>query len=167
MKIYPSILLMLQFLELLCYINLYIFIRNHNQTLATEKIISQDNFRSRSRVQSISLYAQFLGFVIEIIYNILHFLIKILGRKLFLPDIIDFSNYFKLTEFGLVTTIDILATPDLRNEMLLLIRKRQWAEKTIEFLVSKSKYYELFDWRRFLKKIPPMPSFALHLIIYN
>ena len=125
MKIYPSILLMLQFLELLCYINLYIFIRNHNQTLATEKIISQDNFRSRSRVQSISLYAQFLGFVIEIIYNILHFLIKILGRKLFLPDIIDFSNYFKLTEFGLVTTIDILATPNLRNEMLLLIRKRQ------------------------------------------
>ena len=121
MKIYPIILLLLQLMELSCYINLYNYIRSHDQRLVNDKVISHDKYQSRSRLHSISIVAQFLGFIVEIIYNILHFLIKLLGQKLFLPDIVDYSNIFKMTEFGVVTTIDILATPEMRKKLFSMV----------------------------------------------
>ena len=110
-------------LELSCYINLYVFIHAHNKALAKEKIISQDTYRARSSTHSVSLYVQFLGFLLEVIYNIAHFLVKILGRQFLLSIVQDYNAIGKLSQSCFVTAVTIFASAELRKDFLPMFSK--------------------------------------------
>ena len=125
MKLHPVILGFFLFVEIVCYISLYHYLYNHDKSMANQQIISQDVYKSRTRVHFISLYAQVLGFFTEIVYFLIAAIVKFVGQKLSIRNILDYSNSLKMVEYFVTSTINIFATPDLRKA-LLSIFKRDW-----------------------------------------
>ena len=125
MKLHPVVLGIFLILELSCYISLYHYLYNHDRSMANQHIISQDVYKSRTRVHFISLYAQVLGFFTEIVYFLIAAIVKFVGHKLSIRNILDYSNSLKMVEYFVTSTINIFATPDLRKA-LLSIFKRDW-----------------------------------------
>ena len=123
MKVHPFILGFCQILELVCYLSIYLYLYKHDKTMVNQKIISQDVYKSRTRVNFISLYAQVLGFMTEIIYFLIAAIVKVVGRKLFAPNILDYINSLRMVEYWATSTIYVLATADLRKQLLSIFKR--------------------------------------------
>ena len=126
MKVVPVVGIAFRVTEVLLYASIYIKIANHNKTMMSSLVISQDVYKSRTRVHFISLYAQVLGFFTEIVYFLIAAIVKFVGHKLSIRNILDYSNSLKMVEYFVTSTINIFATPDLRKA-LLSIFKRDWS----------------------------------------
>ena len=123
MKIFPAILIVFQLTELICYVNLYIYIVEHSKQMMMADVITKETFIKRKRKKTFSLFAQFLGFTVEMLYLIFHFLAKFIGMHYIDYSFLEFANAFKTTEFCVITTVEIMATTEMRHKLFSLFKK--------------------------------------------
>ena len=121
MKLFQPILVAFQLTELACYIFLFTKIAKHDKEMKENKIISFETFRERKQRNLFSLNAQIFGCVTEIAYQLIIFIIRLLGSKLFPHNSDSVRNYidiFFITQFPITSTLQILVTPNLRKKFL-------------------------------------------------
>ena len=123
MKLYHPILIVLQISELSCYVILYREVSKHDEEMRRKKIISSSNFDKRKQKNLFSLYAQLSGFVLEMLYLLLIFCLRVIGRKYALMHMKGYVDAFYMTQFGLTSTIQILLSADLRQRLKKLLMK--------------------------------------------
>ena len=109
----------LQLTELSCYSFLFGLIAKHDTEMKDKRIISFDVFRERKQRNLFSMNAQIFGCVTEIIFQLIIFVVRIMGGKFF-PQYSDtIRSYFNLlfiSQFALTSTLQILGSPELRKK---------------------------------------------------
>ena len=122
-QIWPFFNIGLHIIEFLCYYSLNQYIQNHHQTLLHQSIINQDTYSRRRRVHLFTFGAQLCCFCVEMIYLVFHLSFKIIGRKYFHANSINVANVLQNTEFGVISTFQVLSMPDLRNILFAIFGK--------------------------------------------
>jgi len=89
--------------------------------MVDNNVISNDHYRAKKRIHLFSLYAHIAGFTVEVIYLIALFLLRIIGKKLSPKHSIDIVNLFRMTEFGVTSTVQILVSSDLRQKLFSIV----------------------------------------------
>ena len=123
MKLFPLLLILLQMIELTCYAVLHQYVNEHQREMVVHKVISRDMYHMRNHIHLFSLYAQISGFLVEMIYLVGLLVVKVVGRKFFFSNILELINTLKTTEFGVIATVQILMSPDLRQKLFSMFRK--------------------------------------------
>ena len=113
-----------QIAELTSYIVLHRHVQEHHRDMLNNQIISRDLYQTRKHKHLFSLYAQIGGFAVELIYLFSLTLVKVLGRRLFSKHSLELLNYLKATEFGVIATVQVFMSPDLRQKLLCLLKKK-------------------------------------------
>jgi hypothetical protein len=85
-------------------------------------IITNDLNKARKRANLFSLYAQVVGFVVEVLYILATISIKKIGEKYFPKNSREYSNTFLVTQFGVLSTVQIFVSSDLRKKLLSLVK---------------------------------------------
>lgn len=122
MKLYPLILILFQLMEMTCYTVLFRYLAKHHKEMVDNQIISNDHYRAKKRIHLFSLYAHIAGFVVEVIYLVAVLCLRIVGKKFSPKHSIDVVNLFRMTEFGVTSTVQILVSSDLRQKLLSFLR---------------------------------------------
>ena len=134
MKLIQPILVALQLSELICYIYLFSYIAKHDKEMEENKIISLDNFKNRKQMNLFSLNAQIFGSVLEIVYQLIILIVRLLGSKFF-PQYSDsirgYVDSFFITQFPLTSLLQILVTPDLRRSFFALVKHWMWENSNV------------------------------------
>ena len=123
MKLYPIALSVLQVLELSCYISLFKAVSRHDENMSQNKVISLDVLHKRKQKNIFSMYAQVSGFILEILYLIFLFFVRMIGRNYSLMDAKEFAGALYVTQFGFTSTIQILVSSDLRLKLYYLLKR--------------------------------------------
>ena len=113
-KMFMAVLITIQFLELVCYLTLLHFINKHNKEMQRNGIISNDILKRRRRSHILSFNAQVFGFAIEISFLGFNLFLKLMGRNFFPPKLREYSSFLFLIIFCTNSTVQILASSDLR-----------------------------------------------------
>ena len=121
MKLVTTIFIFIQLGELLCYIHLNCFIFNHNHKMMSTSVISSDTFKRRQRSHVFSMTGQMNHFLAELGYWILLNLTFFFRDQGSSTDFLELATYVKLTNFGIISSVQVLSTPELRAEFLSFI----------------------------------------------
>ena len=63
--------------------------------------------------------------IVRLTYLVVILLVRILGRKFFYANMLEVSNILKITQFWVLSTVQILASPDLRQKFLSYIKLKR------------------------------------------
>ena len=110
--------------ELVSYIAIYTYIHCHDSSMLGLSIISSDAYKKRQRTNIISFGGQFCCFLAELVF-IATMTISINVIESY--NVANFKEiYFvvKIGEFGLTSTIQVLASKELRCMLASLIFKQ-------------------------------------------
>jgi hypothetical protein len=58
------------------------------------------------------------GFVVELLYLVIQFIVKLIGKRFYNTNILELLNGLKTTEFAIISTVEVLATPAMRKALL-------------------------------------------------
>ena len=122
-KLFLFILIGFQFFELMCYLILFQYLSQHNREMADNNIISADLHKSRKSINIFSLKAQVCGFITEAIFLIFTLITKLLERRHFVPNSREYGNTGVLILFCTNSTVQILASAELRKKFYALFRR--------------------------------------------
>ena len=120
---FPTLLFGFQLIEFICYVNLYLHLLSHSKEMLMSQVITRETFVKRKGVRTFSLFAQFLGFTVEVIYLLVHSSVKWIGHRFFNANILEFVNALKTSEFGAVSTVEIMATSEMRKKFLSVFKR--------------------------------------------
>ena len=120
MKFGPLALITFQILELLCYLVLYRSVSEHRRQMEQDEVISRDQLRARKRIHLFSLYAQVAGFVVEVFYLLAVSFIRIVSQRYFSAHSRELVNSFRITQFGVTSTLQILVSGGLREKLFAI-----------------------------------------------
>ena len=106
-----SLAISLTFVEITCYIVLYMHINLHNNTIAST-LLDPSIIRLRNQANSISLTGQVLGWLMEIWYIVLiGFILNVFNPT----SLREVAPFFKTFEFFLVPLVQIYTSPSIRR----------------------------------------------------
>ena len=123
-KLFPVIGILLQILEVVCYLVIYRKVYLHQQEMIANKIISRATYQDRKRVHIFSVFAQIAGFLVKLALIIFALIIRLLEQKVFLLSVLDGLIVVKTAQFGFVAMAEIFASPNLRQNFLAIFRHR-------------------------------------------
>ena len=124
MTVIFAIGILLMAVEIFCYIAIYTYIHCHDSSMLGLSIISSDAYKKRQRTNIISFGGQFCCFLAELVF-IATMTISINVIESY--NVANFKEiYFvvKIGEFGLTSTIQVLASKELRCMLASLIFKQ-------------------------------------------
>ena len=124
MTVIFAIGILLMAVEIFCYIAIYTYIHCHDSSMLGRSIISSDAYKKRQRTNIISFGGQFCCFLAELVF-IATMTISINVIESY--NVANFKEiYFvvKIGEFGLTSTIQVLASKELRCMLASLIFKQ-------------------------------------------
>ena len=67
------------------------------------------------------MIGQLYGFAAEFSYLICSAFLRFVGRSYFGIDIMELVNCLKITEFGILSVVQVLTSSELRNELFTLV----------------------------------------------
>ena len=109
--IWSLIGVMFQILELCCYVILYYYVKNHNNTIAIT-VLDAGVIKLRNRANSISLSGQVASWILEVWYIVL---IGIFSNVLKFSSIRDFAPFLKTFEFLLIPLVQIKTSAPIKR----------------------------------------------------
>jgi hypothetical protein len=116
-------LIIFQLAEVTCYLALHQFILKHNNEMVKSKIISGEIYKSRKQIHIISLTGQIYGFIVEVVYLVFVLIVRLIGVKFLNVNILDAANALKMTEFGVIATVQVFMSPELRQKFLSVFKR--------------------------------------------
>ena len=131
--IVASIGIIMYISEALCYLSFFLFLYKHNNGLS---ILPAEVKKSRNHSNAQTMMGQFYLFISETLYMVLLFLIFALRVEKHNSNAKDIGAVYKELEFGLVSVIQCLMIPELRNVIVMYIKGQSYFEVAI-LLVSK------------------------------
>ena len=129
MKLFQPMLISLQIAELSSYMILFRAVSKHDENMKQNKIITNDNYQRRKQKNLFSMYAQVVGFALEIFYLLLTFCLRLIGRKFSIIHSREYIDAFYISQFCLTSTVQILVSSDLRLKLLVLAKQLLRLEK--------------------------------------
>ncbi len=63
--------------------------------------------------------------IVRLVYLVVLLLVRVLGRKFFYANMLEVSNILKITQFWVLSIVQILASPDLRQKFLSYIKMKR------------------------------------------
>ena len=119
-KAFIAVLIAIPTLELIFYLILFHYITEHNKEMQRNNVISKELFMKRRHINIFSLYAQVFGFAVEVSFFAFNLSVKLLGRRLFPPKFREYSNVLVHLVFCTNSTVQILASSELRNKFFAM-----------------------------------------------
>ncbi len=101
--------------EAFCYAAFFIFVFNHTNGLS---ILTSEAKKSRNHSNTHTMMAQFYFFVTETIYMFFIFCLFALGITKKYVYAKDIGVLYKTLEFGLISIVQCLMIPDIRQKLL-------------------------------------------------
>jgi len=150
--IVASIAVIIYVTEAFCYIIFFITLFKHNNGLS---ILPAEVKKSRNHSNAHTMMGQFYLFITETIYMVLLFLIFALGINKVSSNAKDIGAVYKELEFGLVSVVQCLMIPELRNVIVKYI-KGQSHFVTVSFWMLQ----HLFN-KKFLKFLISLLTFSI------
>ena len=107
--------------EAFCYVTFFIFVYKHNNGLS---ILTSEVKKSRNHSNAHTMMGQFYFFMTETIYMFFIFLLFAFGisKKYFYAK--DIGVLYKNFEFGLISTVQCLMIPEIRQKMQIYFKRR-------------------------------------------
>jgi hypothetical protein len=102
---------------LLIYRSLFKYIHNHNKEMLSNKIISRDIFHQRRNVNIFTMAGQIVTFLVELSFYIPMSFLLILAEERNLPGALFIVAFFRMTQSGLVSTVQVFSSTELRKEL--------------------------------------------------
>ena len=100
-----------QILELCCYIILYAYVKNHNNTIAVT-VLDAGVIKMRNRANSISLSGQLASWILEVWYIVI---IGIFSNALKYSAMRDVAPFLKTFEFFLIPLFQIKTSAPIKR----------------------------------------------------
>ena len=91
--------------------------------MLNKSIISLDTFQRRKQVHLFSMAGQLYGFTVEVIYLIAVLVVRVLGRKIIFSNSIELINSLRTTEFGVISTLQVLSSKELRQKLIYFVKR--------------------------------------------
>ena len=111
MLVIVIILLLLNIIEMWCYVILFRFLHNHNNRVVIS-VLKPEVVQQRNAKNAISLAGQLSTCVVEISYAVLGLFFIVFDYDETTRELVSFV---KLSEFALIPLVQILCTPPLRS----------------------------------------------------
>ena len=121
MKLVGNFLLTIQIAELILYAIIYSFVLNHNRSMLDSTVITRETYKNRQRCHIYSLASQMAHSAVEMFYSFsLNLVITNTSLDIY---IFELAAAFKILSFGILSTVQIFASLDLRLKLFYLINK--------------------------------------------
>ena len=116
MKVVPVVGIAFRVTEVLLYASIYIKIANHNKTMMSSLVISQDVYNQRQNKNSFTLTSQVVFFCAESLF-LLH-LVALNFLDLASEVSKEISFILRVTQFAFLSFLKVMATKDLRQTII-------------------------------------------------
>jgi hypothetical protein len=100
--------------ELICYILFFVYVYQHNKHMGEINVLQDNQIRDRHRKNAITMIGQIYSSVLETIFIIL--LLLFLKTNLFEKGVKELFILAKINEFGLMSFVQVMLSPELRKE---------------------------------------------------
>ena len=108
--------LIFQFLEIGCYIIFYKHLYLHDTSMMQNSIISKDAYRNRQRKTLFTMGGQLCCFIAELAF-VANMVVWInVVEDSYVTSMKEIYFVFKICEFGVISTVQVLTSGDLRNK---------------------------------------------------
>ena len=116
MKVVPVVGIAFRVTEVLLYASIYIKIANHNKTMMSSLVISQDVYNQRQNKNSFTLTSQVVFFRAESLF-LLH-LVALNFLDLASEVSKEISFILRVAQFAFLSFLKVMATKDLRQTII-------------------------------------------------
>ena len=106
---------------LLIYRSLFKYIHNHNREMLDNKIISKDMFQHRRNVNIFTMAGQIVTFLVELSFYIPMTFLLNLAEERNLPRALFIVAFFRMTQSGLVSAVQVFSSTELKKELFSYI----------------------------------------------
>ncbi len=109
------------FSEAFCYVTFFAFVYKHNNGLS---ILTSEVKKSRNHSNAHTMMGQFYFFVTETIYMLFMFCLFAFGISKKYFNAKDIGVLYKNLEFGLISIVQCLMIPEIRQKLQIIFKKR-------------------------------------------
>jgi len=80
-------------------------------------------YKIRRQIHAFSFFGQVYSFGIQLVYILCSFFLRFVGRKFFGIDFFDLINFLRITEFGVLSSIQVISSHKMRKKLQKILSR--------------------------------------------
>jgi len=100
--------------ELLCYLLNHYYLHKHDTNMMNKSVISAATFHKRKQHNVFTMFGQMYSFMVRAVFSVVMLLASNIGHRYSYNNIMEWMNLFKFTEFGIVSTVQVYTSIEIR-----------------------------------------------------
>ena len=122
MKIHLVITMVLQLGEGLCYALCYDYLNKHDKSMMNKSVISVGTFHKRKQQNVFTMAGQMYTFIFKLAFSMIMYAASSIGNKYSFTNTMDWMNLVRFTEFGVISTVQVFTSPEIRDHFFTTLR---------------------------------------------